>query len=120
VEQRDIVKFQGSLIQIMEQLLSGMNNERKVEGLDEHLSQRVAAAPCMKTVTEEFQEALEAACRSSFRIRNTTQKATSHKSVPWWTQNLTILREKVNAQRRKYQRTKDNDLRDHRKQQYLA
>jgi hypothetical protein len=75
----------------------------------------------METVIEEFQEAQEAACRSSFRIRNTTQKATSHKSAPWWTQSLTILRKKVNAQRRKYQRTKDNnDLRDHRKQQYLA
>jgi hypothetical protein len=54
VEQRDIVKFQGSLIQIMEQLLSGMNKERGVEELDEHLSQRVVAAPCMETVIEEF------------------------------------------------------------------
>jgi len=62
VEQRDIVKFQGSLIQIMEQLLSGMNKERGgVEGLDEHLSQRVAAEPCMETVIEEFQEAPETA-----------------------------------------------------------
>jgi hypothetical protein len=45
VEQRNIVKFQGSLIQIREQLLSGMNNERGVEGLDKHLCQRLAAAP---------------------------------------------------------------------------
>ena len=122
VEQRDIAKFQGSLIQIMEQLLSGMNKERDgTEVLDEHLSQTVAAAACMETVIEELQEALETACRSSFRIRNKSQKATSHKSVPWWTQNLTILRKKVNAQRRKFQRTKDNnDLREHRKEQYLA
>jgi len=98
VEQRDIAKFQGSLIQIMEQLLSGMNKERDgTEVLDEHLSQTVAAAACMETVIEELQEALETACRSSFRIRNISQKATSHKSVPWWTQNLTILRKKVNA-----------------------
>jgi len=75
----------------------------------------------METVTEEIQGVLETACRSSFRIRNIIQKATSHKSVPWWTQNLTILREKVNTQRRKFERTKDNnDLRDHRKEQYLA
>ena len=99
----------------MEQLLSRMNKDRGgIEGLDEHLSQRVAAAPCMETVIGEFQEALERACRSSFRIRNITQKATSHKSVPWWTPNFTTLRKKVNAQRRKYQRTKgNNDLRDH-------
>ena len=35
--------------------------------------------------------------------------------------NLTILRRKVNAQRQKFQQTKgNNDLRDHRKEQYLA
>jgi len=99
-----------------------MNKERGgIEGLDEHLSQRVAAAPCMETVIEELQEALETACRISFRIRNISQKATLHKSVPWWTQNLTILRKKINEQRWKFQRTKgNNDLRDHRKEQYLA
>jgi len=103
VEQRDIAKFQRSLIQIMEELLSGMNQERDgIEGLDEHLSQRVAAAPCMETVVEELQEARETACGSSFRIRKISQKATSHKSVPWWTQNLKILRKKVNAQRQKF------------------
>jgi hypothetical protein len=106
----------------MGQLLNESNKERggNVE-LDEHLRQRVAAAACMEAVSEELQEALETACRNSFSIRNISQKATSHKSVPWWTQNLTILRKKLNTQRRKFQRTKcNNDLRDHRKQQSLA
>jgi ribonuclease HI len=122
VEQKDIAKFQENLVQTMGQLLSGSSKERGgIEELDEHLSQRVAVAECMETVIEELQEALEIACRNSFKRRNISQRATSHKSVPWWTQNLTILRKKVNAQRRKFQRTKgDNDLREHRKEQYLA
>jgi len=75
VEQRDIAKFQRSPIQIMEQLQIGMNKERGgIEGLDKHLSQQVAAAPCMETVIEEFQEDLETACRISFRIRNISEK----------------------------------------------
>jgi len=79
VEQRDIAKFQRSLIQIMEQLQIVMNKEiGGIEGQDEHLSQKVAAAPCMETVIEEFQEALETACSTSFRIRNISQKATSN------------------------------------------
>jgi len=46
LEQRDIAKIQGSFIQIMEKLLSGMNKERDgIEGLDENLTQRLAAAP---------------------------------------------------------------------------
>jgi len=51
----------------------------------------------------------------------TTKKGTQHKSVPWWTQRLAILRKKVNAQRRRYQRTKgDTVLREQRKEQYLT
>jgi len=89
MEQTGIAKYQGNLIQMLEQLLSGMNNEiERIEGLDEQLSQRVAAAPSTETVIEELQEALQTACRTSFRIRNTAHKAISHKSVPWWTQNL--------------------------------
>ena len=92
MEQRGIANFQRSLIQIMKQLQIGMNKERSgIEGQDEHLSQKVAAAPCMETVIEEFQEALLTACRISFRIRKISQKAPLNKSVPWWTQTLTIL-----------------------------
>ena len=99
-----------------------MNKERGgIEGQDEHLSQKVSAAPCMETVIEGFQEALETACRISFRIRNISQKAPLNKSVPWWTQILTILRKKLNAQRRKFLRARNiHDLRDHRKEQYVA
>jgi len=51
----------------------------------------------------------------------TTKKEPHHKSVPWWTHGLTILRKKENAQRRRYQRTKgDNVLREQWKEQYLT
>jgi len=36
---------------------------------------------------------------------------TKQKSVPWWTADLTIKRKRLNALRRRYQRTKnDEDL----------
>jgi len=83
VEQRDIAKFQGSLIQIIETLLSGMNKERDgLKGLDDQFSKRLAAAPGIATVIELLQEALETSCRSPFRISNRSQKATSHISAP--------------------------------------
>jgi hypothetical protein len=31
-----------------------------------------------------------------------------HKSVPWWTQELTEIRKTTNYLRRKYQKTRDN------------
>jgi hypothetical protein len=71
--------------------------------------------------TVELHDVLASVCSSSFKILRTTKKASTHKSVPWWTERLTILRKKVNAQRRQYERTRgNNDLRDRRKSTYLA
>ena len=72
-------------------------------------------------ITEDFQDVLDKACKSSDRLIRTIEKEPHHKIVPWWRQRLTILRKKVNAQRRMYQLTKgDNGLREHRQEQYLT
>jgi len=43
----------------------------------------------------------------------------NHKSVPWWTEELTLMRKRINALRRRFQRTiNNNDLRERRKNQY--
>ena len=40
--------------------------------------------------------------------------------MPWWTGELTIMRKKINAIRRRYQRsTRDSNLREARQYQYL-
>ena len=44
--------------------------------------------------------------------RACNQKRDNQKSVPWWTQELTIRRKKLNAIRRRYQRTQDRELRE--------
>ena len=53
-------------------------------------------------------------------IQNTTaRKKKNNKSVPWWTDSLTLMRKRVNACRRLYQRTKDDEkLRESRKRKY--
>jgi hypothetical protein len=44
----------------------------------------------------------------------------SNKTVPWWTEELTTTRKKLNALRRKYQRTRNNEeLRHQRKTQCI-
>jgi exonuclease III len=105
VTKKDSEKFQVNL-QLMEQRFCGSNSEvGETEELDETLRLRVAKAPNMETIVEEH-DVLASACSSSFKILRTTKKASTHKSVPWWTEGLTILRKRVNAQRRQYQRTR--------------
>jgi len=98
--------------------------EAEIVEIDEDLCQRVRTASNTEERVEEFQEAVNKACKSSYRITTTTmttKKEPRHKSFPWWTQRLIILRKKVNAQRRMYQRMKgDNVLRKQRKEQYLT
>ena len=73
----------------------------------------------MKSV-EEFHEVMVLACRESFRTRRVSKKAISHKTVPWWTEELTIMGKRLNALRRRYQSTRNNgDLREQRRSQYL-
>jgi hypothetical protein len=55
-----------------------------------------------------------------FQSTGTIEKTIENKSVPWWTKELTIMRKKVNAIRRRYQRTKhDSNWREAGKQQYM-
>jgi hypothetical protein len=43
------------------------------------------------------------------------------KSVPWWTANLTITRERINALRRQYQRTRnEEELREKRQKNIFS
>jgi hypothetical protein len=69
---------------------------------------------------EEFHEILKMACNKTFRTQRTSKKATAHKPVPWWTEELTIMRKRTNALRRRYQRTRNNEeQREQRKTQYF-
>jgi hypothetical protein len=80
----------------------------------------LTAEPNINNAVEKYQGSLSAACKKSFNVRNPSKKTIEKKSVPWWTVELTIMRKKINAIRRRYQRTKkDNNLRETRKQQYL-
>ena len=106
----------------MEQLIYGTYTVKAgIEELDKDLSQRVRTAQNTEEIIEEFQEVLDKACKSSYRLIRTIEKEPHHKTVPWWTQRLTILRKKINTQTRRYQRRKGyNGLRDNRKEQYLT
>ena len=60
----------------------------------------------MEDLVNKFSGALKTACKKFFKIGRVFMKTNKHKSVPWWTEDLTIKRKRVNAFRRKYQRTK--------------
>ena len=89
-----------------------------VEEMDMDLSTTVAKENDLERLVDSFTEAMQTACRAAFKIIN-TQSKTQKKSVPWWTDSLTIMRKRINALRL-HQRTRNNEeLRESRKHKYL-
>jgi len=74
----------------------------------------------IEELIEEFHDVMKRTCDKSFRTRRASKKAVSKKSVPWWAKELTIMWKRVNALRRRYQRTRNSEeLREQRKTQCL-
>jgi hypothetical protein len=93
----------------------------EVDILDEKLRNRVIMMTNIEAAVDELQEIMDHECQSSFRQSGKKGKGPKHKSNPWWTSRHTTQRKEVNAQRRRYQRTKDNsELREQRKELHLA
>jgi hypothetical protein len=114
------VKFQGNLLRLLEEMLNTTNTEGWSVDLDVILSKRTNEGTDIEKLIEEFQEVLKGACDKSFRQQRTTKKTITNKSVPWWADELTVMRKRTNALRR-YQRTrKPEGLREQRKTIYLA
>ena len=84
------------------------------------LCARIPQEADIEKSVEEFHVILKTACNKTYKTHRKSKKTTTHKSVPWWTEELTTLRKRTNALRRRHQRTQNNDeLRERRRIQYL-
>jgi hypothetical protein len=119
VTKEDKAKFQRTIFLLEEQKLCETNIVGGTEMLDIILCSRVAKEPDMNEIVE-FHEVLDMACRSSFKILWATKTASTHKSLPWLSEEITILRKRVNALCRRCRGTRDSEkLREQRRARYL-
>ena len=99
-------KFQSNLIRLAGQKLCDTHNAGGTETRDKILCTRATKELDIEKSVKEFCEILEVACRNSFQTLRVTKTALTHKTVPWWSDELTIMRKRLNALRRRYQRTR--------------
>jgi len=90
----------------MAKQVCGSRWEEDNRALDKYISLRIANTEDMEDIVSKFSDPLTAACDKSFKKARTPTKIQKHKTVPWWTENLTVTRKRVTAFRRKYQRKK--------------
>jgi len=88
--------------------------------VDDSLSSLLSEGANIEKLVDEFNEALTMACNNTFQIHRASRNSPSHRSVSWWSADLTVLRKRTNALRRLYQRTRNNEeLREKRKTKYF-
>jgi hypothetical protein len=101
VQKGNIEKFQVNLLRLAEKKICKINKEGGTEDLDRTLCTQAFEENYIKKLTEEFHEVLKIACSKSFRTHWASKRATSNKSVPWWTEEITIMRKRLNVLRRR-------------------
>ena len=118
VKENRLHVYDRKLMQEMRKMADNKIKGGEDEELDEFIATIITLEEDLEQNVELFTEAVQSACRRTFQ-NSTTQKNSKKKSVPWWTDNLTLLRKRVNACRRLYQRTKNDEvLREKRKGKY--
>jgi hypothetical protein len=116
-KQEDYKKFDVNLVTNFTSTFNCIN-KTDINSLDVELTGKVNQYNTEALIHDCF-SCVTAACKTAFRISKGRQPKT-RRTVPWWNDELTILRKKVNALRRRYQRTvNNNDLRSERKILYF-
>ena len=101
-------------------MLCKLKQEGRTEDLDKTLCTRVSHRMDIQELIEEINVVMKSARNESFRTQRASKKAMSNTSVRWWTEELTIMRKRGNALRRRYQRMRNSEeVREQRKTQYL-
>jgi len=78
---------------------------------DRVLASQVVETNDIERAFNLFPDASILSCNKYFKKRNAT-KTTNRKSVPWWTEEIPLMRKRIDALRRRFQRTiNNNDLR---------
>jgi paraquat-inducible protein B len=113
-------KFDRKFVQETLKIFENVNYEGSVEEVDVNLSTIALKENDLEKFIDTFTEALQSACRKTFKTISTENQTKKKKSVPWQTEGLTIMQKRINALRRIYQRTRNNEeFRESRKRKYF-
>ena len=98
---------------------SNMNTNEDLGKIDQEICDNLNVYDDVDELVDNVFSCITAACNTTFKISNRARHVIKKNNVPWWTEELTVLRKRTNALRRRFQRTTNNDtLRQERKAQY--
>jgi len=87
-----------------------MNNYSDLLKCDEELGEKVKQSTNADKLISKFTSVATATCDAAFKVSRAGDRITKGRRVPWWTSELTILQKQALALRRRYQRTRNDDI----------
>ena len=95
-------------------------NREGLEKIDQELCEKRNFYEDVDELVDTAFTCITAACNTAFKVLKGSKYLIKKPTVSWWIEELTVLRKKTNAVRRRYQRTTNNgSLRQERKETYL-
>ena len=120
VKEDNYHEFDRKSVQETLKIFKNINYKGSVQEMDMNLSTIASKENDWEKLLDTFTEAMQSACRKTFKTISTGNKTKKKKSVPWWTDSLTIMWKRINALRKLYQRNRNNEeLRESRKHKYF-
>jgi len=119
VKNEDFGKFDA----ILASSITKFNCENKKKGLekiDQELCNKINFHEDVDELVDTAFSWMTAVCNTAFKVSRGAKHLIKETTVSWWTEELTALRKRTNALRKRYQRTTNNDnLRQERKEKYF-
>jgi len=120
MKEQQHTKFCKTFLNLISKKFQIDKDEENMEEIDEALNAKVKEHKDLSEFMEKYEEVIRLTCKETLKLPKQQQTFTKGKSVPWWTDAVTILRNRTNALRRRFQRTTNNEeLRENRKNRYI-
>jgi hypothetical protein len=100
IKENKVHEFDRNLVREMKKINTKKGIDGGVEELNRHLSNIILTENDLEQQVHKFAEAKQLACNRKYQTTNTEKKNGTKKSVPCWTESLTIMSKRVNAHRR--------------------
>ena len=88
------------------------NCENRIEDLEENdqeLCNKISFYEDVDELVDTAFSCVTAACNASFKVSREIKRSITKPVVPWWTEELTVLRKRTNSLRRTYQKSTNNE-----------
>jgi hypothetical protein len=90
MNKENFTKFQEQVLQIVRTQLN-IKHDTGIEDLDDTLSSIITDELDIEKRIDKIHDVIKLACNKTFPTRGPKKTVTTHKTVPWWTQELTVL-----------------------------